>query len=148
MKQQECVVALENAWVRDEVAHADFGDKRLNKRMAKVLDRLASRPTVSIPAACRGWAETQAAYRFFDHEAVSEETVLAPHAEATVERVRQELVVLAVQDTTELDWTSKQDKIAGLGPLNDDSRQGMLAHPTLVVTPERLCLGVLQADLW
>lgn len=148
MKQDATVLTLENDWVRDEVAGANLGDKRLDQRMAKVLDRLSSRPTVSIPAACGGWAETQAAYRFFDHEAVTEQTVLAPHRAATIGRIGQERVVLLIQDTTEFDWTSKQDKIHGLGPLNDESRQGLLAHPTLAVTPERLCLGVLQADLW
>lgn len=139
---------FENAWVGEEVAAADFGDRRVNRRMAKVLDRVASRPTVSIPAACRGWAETQAAYRFFDRDNVTEQTVLAPHREASIQRLSQERVVLLVQDTSEFDWTGKRDKIRGLGPLNDDSRRGMLAHPTLAVTPERLCLGVLQADLW
>lgn len=148
MKQDGKVFTFENAWVGEEVASAGFGDKRLDKRMAKVLDRLASRPTVSIPAACRGWAETQAAYRFFDNEAVTEHTVLAPHHEASIRRIGQERVVLLIQDTSEFDWTSKQDKIRGLGPLNDESRRGVLAHPTLAVTPERLCLGVLNADLW
>jgi hypothetical protein len=148
MEQDATGLSLENAWVDAEVASANFGDKRLNKRVARVLDRLASRPTVSIPAACRGWSETQAAYRFFDNEAVTEQTVLAPHRAASIERLGHERVVLLVQDTSECDWTSKQHKIRGLGPLNDDYRQGILAHPTLVVTPERLCLGVLDADLW
>ncbi len=148
MKQDTTVFTFENAWVREEVASANFGDKRLDKRMGKVLDRLASRPTVSIPAACRGWAETQAAYRFFDNEAVTEHTVLAPHCQGSIQRIGQERVVLLIQDTSELDWTSKRDKIRGLGPLNDESRQGVLVHPTLAVTPERLCLGVLDADLW
>jgi hypothetical protein len=148
MVQDANVFTFENPWVCEEVAGADFGDERLNKRMAKVLDRVASRPTVSIPAACRGWAETQAAYRFFDHEQVTEHTVLAPHRQATIDRIRQQLIALLIQDTSELDWTSKRDIIRGLGPLNDESRQGVLAHPTLVVTPERLCLGVIDADLW
>jgi hypothetical protein len=39
--------------------------------MAKLLERLAGRPTASIPAACHGWAETQAAYCLFDHHAVT-----------------------------------------------------------------------------
>jgi hypothetical protein len=45
-----------------------------------------------------------------------------------------------------LDYTGKH--IEGLGPLNYESRQGLYVHPTLAVTPERLCLGVLDAWNW
>lgn len=139
---------LENAWVEQELGSIQLGDERLNARAAVILDRLASRPTVSIPAACRGWAETQAAYRFFDNESVTDAAVLAPHREATMRRIAQEPVVVLPQDGTEFDYTTKQEKIQGLGPLNDESRQGIFAHPTLALTPTRLCLGVVQADLW
>ena len=139
---------LENPWVKDELDSIQLGDERLDDRAGIVLDRLASRPTVSIPAACRGWAETQAAYRFFDNEAVTDAAVLAPHREAALRRIAQEPVVLLPQDGTEFDYTTKQEKIQGLGPLNDESRQGIFAHPTLALTPARLCLGVLDADMW
>lgn len=52
-----------------------------------------------------------------------------------------------VQDSTELDYSSKTD-IEGLGPLNYEQRRGLYLHPTLAVTPERLCLGVLDAWIW
>ncbi len=32
------------------------------------MERLAAKPTVGVPQACRGWGETIAAYRFFDNE--------------------------------------------------------------------------------
>ncbi len=35
----------------DEVRDAEFGDKRLNKRVAKVIDELGSNPSLSIPGA-------------------------------------------------------------------------------------------------
>ncbi|HBL30515.1 MAG TPA: hypothetical protein DD490_27080 [Acidobacteria bacterium] len=77
-----------------------MGDERLNRRLVLVLRRLADQPERSIPAAFRGWGETQAAYRFFDNEKVTAEGVLAPHREATLERVRQHPVVLCVEDTS------------------------------------------------
>jgi hypothetical protein len=148
MSQITAADPMENAWIAEELHAVDLGDKRLEKRMAKVLDRLASRPTVSIPAACRGWAETQAVYRFFDNAAVTPESVLAPHREATFQRIAEHPVVLLPQDTTELDFSSKKDKIRGLGPLNDDKRVGLFAHPVVAVTPERLCLGVVHVHWW
>jgi hypothetical protein len=55
--------------------------------------------------------------------------------------------VLCIQDTTELDYTTKKG-IAGLGPLNYESRWGLYLHPTLVLTPERVPLGLLDAYSW
>ncbi len=42
----------------------DLGDERLSARVVLLAERLACRPTESIPNACSGWAETPAAYRF------------------------------------------------------------------------------------
>jgi hypothetical protein len=55
--------------------------------------------------------------------------------------------VLCIEDTSELDYTGKSD-IQDLGPLNYESRQGLYLHPTLAVTPQRLCLGVLNIHSW
>ena len=49
-----------------EFAGADMGDARLTKRLIKLADRLGDAPSASIPGACNGRAETQAAYRLFD----------------------------------------------------------------------------------
>lgn len=132
-------------WASAETRSADLGDERLNRRFELVLRRLSEQPEKSIPAAFRGWSETQAAYRFFGNEKVTPERVLSPHREATLERVRQHPVVLCVEDTSELDFTSKA-KTEGLGPLNYKGTRGIHIHPMLAVTPEGLCLGVL--DFW
>ena len=134
-------------WAVEEMKGADLGDKRLKRRVITLLERLGDKPTLSIPAACRGWAETQAAYRFFDNEKVSAEKVLAPHVEATAERMRGEAVVLCITDTTELDYSGKKD-IRGLGPLTYEAQRGMYLHASLAVTPQRLSLGILDALFW
>lgn len=105
------------SWASAELHGVNFGDERLNKRAVKLLECLGEKPSLSIPAACGGWSETPAAYRFFANAKVSWEQVLEPHGEVTLERVRSHPVVLAVQDTTELDFGGKKD-IAGLGPLS------------------------------
>lgn len=135
-------------WIEQELATVDLGDKRLDKRMAILLDRFASKPTASIPAACRGGAEIQAAYRFFNNESVTAEGVLEPHREATLRRIREHEVALLAQDTTELDFTRKQEVVEGAGPLNYEQRAGFLCHPLFAVTPERLPLGTIHAKVW
>lgn len=135
----------EETWSEEELSAVDLGDGRLNRRACVLLSQLAQRPEQSIPEACQGWAETQAAYRFFSNEKVTPEGVLLAHVEAVLERARQHPVVLCVQDTTELDFTSRP-QTEGLGPLTYESALGLYIHPTVAFTPERLCLGVV--DLW
>ena len=135
------------SWAAQARAGANFADQRLNRRAARLLGTLGAKPTVSIPAACKGWAETQAAYRFFAQERVTVQDILAPHIECTLERARPHPVVLALQDTSELDDTGKS-ALVGLGPLTDASQHGVHIHPTLMVTPERVPRGVFDAWNW
>jgi hypothetical protein len=53
-------------WAAKEFGGAKLGDGRLTNRLIKIASAFAERPTASIPGACSGWVETQAAYRFFD----------------------------------------------------------------------------------
>jgi Transposase DNA-binding/Transposase Tn5 dimerisation domain len=134
------------AWVKDELETTKLGDGRLDKRFAKVLDRLSDKPSESIPAACGGWADINGAYRFFSNEKVTPEKVLAPHHDATVKRCAGQKVVLVPQDTTELELTRPNEQVGG--PLGDEEHLGIHVHPALVVTPEQIPLGVLDAYMW
>lgn len=134
------------AWIAMETNDANFGDERLDARFRMLLDQLSDKPSLSIPAACGGYAETQAAYRFFANEKTTPAKVLQPHRNATMERVRAEAVVIGAQDTTEVNLTRKQEKVGG--PLNDEHHWGLYAHPLLLMTPERLPLGVVHAEMW
>jgi hypothetical protein len=135
-----------DAWIAQELKTVDLGDERLDRRFEIVLERLASRPSVSIPAACKGLAETQAAYRFFDNDRVEAQKILQPHQQATLERIREQATVLVVQDTTELDMTRPNEKVGG--PLSWETQIGFLDHVLLALTPERVPLGVVDAEIW
>jgi hypothetical protein len=135
-------------WTAQEMKGVDLGDERLNERLSTVLSALAERPTASIPAACGGWAETAAAYRFFDNEKVTFEGVLAPHFEQTRQRVAAQPVVLLVQDTTELDFTRPEQQMAGAGLLDSSSRFGAFLHPLEAFTPDGTPLGACAATIW
>lgn len=124
-----------------------MGDARRTRRLIKLVEALAAAATGSIPLASGGWAETKAAYRLLDNEALDWREMLEVHTRRTVERMRGQPVVLCIQDTTELDFTS-QPGIAGLGRLSYDAQHGLYVHPTLAVTPAGLALGVLDAWMW
>ena len=134
-------------WSIEETKSANFGDQRLNKRYGCLLNSLASSPNKSIPASCNGWGETIAAYRFFNHEDVTEAGILAPHKKATLERIKNEKIVLIPQDTTQIDFTGRKS-LSGIGYLSKESGQGFYLHPCIAVTPDRCCLGVVDIQTW
>jgi hypothetical protein len=67
------------SWAAAEFKDIDLGDKRLNKRAVLLAERLADKPTASLPGACAGWAETAAAYRSLAQDELDWRDILAPH---------------------------------------------------------------------
>jgi hypothetical protein len=132
----------------DEMKTVSLPDKRLNTRAHAVLDQLAARPTLSIPAACGGDAETAAAYRFFENERVTFSNVLQPHIDASVRRLEAQKVVIAVQDTTEIDLTRPNTQVVRAGPLDGSSRRGCFLHLLHAFTPDETPLGTIHAVPW
>ena len=135
-------------WVTEEMKDVDLQDRRLNDRLTEILDQFSGQPTASIPAACGGYAETMAAYRFFDNEKVGFENVLQPHFEATGKRMADQPVVILAQDTTEIDLTRPEQQVVGAGPLDGDTRRGIFLHPLMGFTPDGTPLGIVYAEAW
>ena len=136
-------------WVVEEMQNADLEDKRLNDRLAQIVDMLGQRPDKSIPTACDGGhKETTAAYRLFDNSKARFENILASHIEASRRRVSQQSRVILVQDTTEIDLTRPEQQVEGAGLLDGKSRYGEFLHPLKAFTPDGTPLGILYAELW
>jgi hypothetical protein len=134
-------------WVGEELQQLDLKDKRLEQRAHKLLGDFFSQPGSAITQACGDWASAKAAYRFFDNERVEREALLASHRQAALERMKPHRIILAVQDTSSLNY-STHPCTAGLGPIGSHrEHQGLLLHSTLALTPEGQCLGVLDAQL-
>jgi hypothetical protein len=89
----------------------------------------------------------KAAYRFFANDDITPHDCLASHIISTYRRLDHVPVVLAVQDTTEVNWTSHR-ATTGLGPLGHAACQGLHVHSTLAFTPERVPLGLLAQQVW
>lgn len=133
-------------WAVHELADAALGDSRRTDRLVELARQLARQPDRSLPAACQDRAQLKAAYHFFSNAHVLPQAILAAHVVRTQERMRALPVVLAVQDTTELDYSTHK-ATTGLGALNDAQQRGMLVHTTLAVTPERVPLGLLAQEV-
>jgi len=91
-------------WASQEFEKTNFGDVRRKKRLVKVAEDLSARPLVPINHASEDWAATKAAYRLFSNDEVTPEELFSVHQERTSQRLEGEKVVLAVQDTTYLNY--------------------------------------------
>lgn len=133
---------LDQSWAEMEFATADLGDKRRTERLVQLATRLAQQPCASLPQALSDPAMLKAAYRFFANAAFDAQGIIAGHLYATYRRCAEVALVLAVQDTTELNY-SDHPATSGLGPLRTAQQQGLLLHTTIAFTSEGLPLGLL-----
>jgi hypothetical protein len=134
------------SWTEIEFDTIDLGDKRLNNRMLYIIESLGLAPGRTIPQAFKSWTEIKACYNFCDNDLVTEEKLLAPHIEKTLERIREYPVVLLPSDTTDINYTTKE-AMRGKERLSN-KQSGIWLHPTIAVTPERLTLGIVDANFW
>lgn len=136
------------SWVENEIKTANFKDARLNARMEKILTELGDKPNYSIPQACGGWGETIATYRFCNNQKVTFDNVLDSHRQATLERIKEQPVVLLPQDTTELIHVTLKGTKEGFGTIKESEKQVIFLHPVMAITPGKIPLGVVSATYW
>lgn len=134
-------------WAQAELGGADLGDPRRSARLVRLATIVAEHPDASLPEACPTGSDLKGAYRFFANPSVAPERILARHVAATCQRLAEEPLVLAVQDTTLLDYTD-HPQTEGLGPLGNPKTHGLVVHGTLTFTPERVPLGLLSLQVW
>ncbi len=135
------------AWAAEELKYADLGDMRRNKRLIRLVSDLAAQPNVSVPQASGDWAATQGAYDFWQSPHVKAEAIRKAHQTSTLERVKQHAVVIAIQDTTELNFSHHPSK-KGMGYLDNPVGSGLKVHSVLASTEGGVPLGVLHQQVW
>ncbi len=136
-------------WAEEEFGRVRFFDERLKRRLFTLAADFFAQPGELIPQASNGSAaRTKAAYRFFENSQVDMQTLLRPHIESTMERVRSHPIVLAVQDSTTLTYTAHPPE--GAGPINtsQNSAVGLMVHDTMAFTPDGTPLGLLNVQCW
>nr|WP_237351946.1 transposase DNA-binding-containing protein [Rhizobium sp. ACO-34A] len=136
----------ESAWQGEKLSAATLPDKRLARRLRRLLDQMSAAPGKPLPAVCGDWAATKAAYRFFDNPRVTDHSILAGHFAATAARVAaSEGPILILQDTTEFIYSRAQPGKIGFtktinagrykaGQPNVQTLCGVLMHSSLAVT--------------
>ena len=142
-------------WAADEFKEIDLGDKRLDSRLIKLCDSFSQSPESPINKACADWAETKAAYRFFQNKNVDVERIMSAHRKKTSVRATDHHTVLAIQDTSYLVYTN-HPKTKGLGEIsmkkgrNIDKiySRGLVMHTCFAVTTKGTPLGLFDQKIF
>jgi hypothetical protein len=134
-------------WAAKECATADFGDVRLSQRLVSLVAELTEHPQSSLPEALGQWSSTKAAYRFFSNEKVTVKAIYDSQREATLDKMQDQSIVLAIQDTTIFNFTLHR-KTEGLGPIGQSGLSGFFLHSCLAVSATGVPQGILAHRLW
>jgi len=127
---------------------AGFGDVRLDQRADWMVDRMVECGSVTVRRIGGNRAGEIAAHRFLDADSVSPEGLLEWTRERTLEAARG-LRIVAIQDTTEINFSGRDAKRHGLGPAGDGKAKGFFIHPLIAVDGDSDCLlGIIDAKIW
>ncbi|MCJ8270966.1 MAG: hypothetical protein MJK04_16380, partial [Psychrosphaera sp.] len=92
-------------WVQDTFGNAQLNDKRLTRRLIKVTTDIAENPGLSLVKASGDAASIEGAYRFVRNSLVSPWAIAKSGFETTVRECAKRRLVLALEDTTGLNFT-------------------------------------------
>ena len=125
-----------------------MSDIRLQRRAEKILDAVVAKNSLVLRTIGGGRAGEIATGRYLDSDAVTFHSIVASAAARTLAAARGR-PVLAIQDTTEINFSGRAAKRKGLGPAGDGVSPGFFCHPTLLVDIEHeAVLGIARADIW
>ena len=135
-------------WAAQVAAGTVLPDKRLQARLACILETFAERPNDAIPQAAGSWGQAKGVYRFLAHPRVRSAAVHQGLTRDTARQCLEQRTVLVVQDTTSLNLTGCH-VLPELGPIGSGNlAQGVLLHSTLALTEQGAMLGVLGLQTW
>jgi hypothetical protein len=147
-------------WAEQQFGSVQLGDRRLNRRVVQVAAAMAADPAGSIPEQSGGdWKATKGAYRLFDHERATFESVSQPcwHRTRSQGGDDDTAVTLLLQDTTWVDYDA-HPHTRGLGwhgrcPERPRGGRGLFLHSVLAVEPRAdgssgRVIGLAWGKLW
>jgi hypothetical protein len=125
-----------------------FGDARLAKNGELITSRVAERQTVCIRKLADDRSEQVKFRRLLANEAVTVEEMVA-HRGAIVNSVVVGRHVLAIQDTSEINYQAQSGRKRGLGTVGNGTDAGLFVHPVLAVDAQsEECLGLVDVLVW
>jgi len=124
-------------WAQRNFGECDLGDKRRNRRLIQIAEKMSSNPSASLPDQLPKWSDLKAAYRLFDCDQATLASIAGPHWQLTRQLASQRQRVLVIGDTTEMDF-GRMRTIEGVGPTGNGSGQGFLLHNAMMVDADNV----------
>lgn len=134
-------------WAAKELEQANLGDARRKKRLISIVENLAAQPAESVPQASGNPAAASATYDFWNSPYFQPSDIRQAHTASTIERIKSTEIILAIQDTTNLDFTTHR-ATKNLGYLDNSYSMGLKVHSTLAVSSMGVPLGILNQQVW
>ena len=125
----------------------NFGDKRLNSRLIRLYNQLGMDIECGVSEVITNPYQLKGFYRFINNKKVMASDLVQIFQRYSEELVGAESVVLAIQDTTELDYTS-QRSAENLGCLEYARKKGLYLHNHILVNDLGLPLGLFSQRFW
>jgi hypothetical protein len=100
-----------------------------------------------VPQASGNWAATQAAYEFWSSPHIKAQAIREAHQKSTLERIKQHSLMIAIQDTTELNFSHHPSK-KGMGYLDNAKSRGLKVHSVFCSSVKGVPIGVLHQQVW
>ncbi len=136
------------SWESQNFANCQLGDKRLNQRALKMGKALVVGFGQALSMIFKEENLLKRAYEFLANPKAQFNLLTQPHRQNTASVAQSLPVVLAVGDTTYLDYKKIKAKQDGYGPIGNGGN-GLILHTTLAVEPEQgQSLGLLWQKLW
>lgn len=125
-----------------------FGDIRVSERADWLIDRVASTGSVVVRQLGETRAGEMAVHRFLSSGYVSVERLVETVSVRTAEGCAGRHI-LAVQDTTEINFAGRSGKRRGFGPAGDGETPGFFIHPVIAVDVDsEAVVGLIDAAIW
>lgn len=126
----------------------NLGDKRLTRRAASIGECLSVKYGQPLSIVFKSASDLKRAYEFLANPKTKFEKLIEPYFQQTIQEISSLPVVLAVGDTTYLDYKKIVAKREDYGPIGNGGN-GLILHTTLAVDPDfGQPLGLLWEKLW
>lgn len=125
-----------------------FGDTRRERSGELLAQRMSGRQTVCLRKLADDRAEQVRFRRFLSSEAVTVEEMVS-HRAMFVAATAKQRHVLAIQDTSEINYQAQRGRKHDLGKVGNGTDVGLFVHPVLAVDAQtHECLGLVDAQVW
>jgi hypothetical protein len=125
-----------------------FGDIRVAERADWLIERVATAGTLVLRKLGETRAGEKAIHRFLSSRYVSVDRIVETLAARTAVQCAGRRI-LAVQDTTEINFSGRDKKRRGFGPAGDGKTPGFFIHPVIAMDIEsETVVGLVDAEIW